>query len=251
MRKVLLAAVLAAAMAPLQSANAVPKSETFHIDYPVVTYPVPNDPRYNPGIMSAQCATSGVSDGSKCQKSTWARLARCLYLEQPSTAQSGRNGTVGYVFKIDATKVRGNLTDDRDNNTFDLVVTNKTVDKAGGTLISTPDVDVVFYQSLGVCQSDIEQSGVVIPVQGNGPVGFESNLVYSGSYNTYGDELGKAFPSGAYKDPSDPTVIRYANQYFAIVTIVNGVDANIRFTCKHALWNGATRDCGDGWFKQL
>jgi len=252
MRKALLAAAAACSMIAPSMSHAA-NSESFTILGPVTPAP-------STGTFGAPCATGGFDDDiPQCQKPTYTRLARCAYLTDPGTAQTGRDGVIGYVFKIDATKVRGaDREDDRDNKWFSLEVTSaKHVSNTPGKM-DVPDVDVAFYADLGVCASDVEVTAdVYVPVGGLGPQTLKDSFVARGTYNGLGDEINMSFPSGAYEPLDNPTVIRYASSYYAIVTIFGGTSGpdgtNVKITCKgHGPYlshpTGNPGDCVNGWY---
>jgi hypothetical protein len=257
MRRALFGAALAALAIVPTTSNAADTAlrKEFHIQAPVpVTVGTNADNNGRP--IGAPCATGGFEDDYDCQKSTYTRVARCLYLTDPATAQSGRNGKVGYVFKINATQVRGaDLNDDRDNRQFDLVVTNKTHSSGPGQ-IALPDVDIAFYADLGVCASDVEgPSGAYVPLQGLGPTQLIGSFPAKAIHNGLGDEVNKLFPSGAYHPQSNPTATLYASSYYAIVTIVGGAEADIYISCEgHGpIGGGPTVSAcpNSSWFQQL
>lgn len=257
MRKALLAAVMATlSIVPLTSNAADTLTvKQFHIDFPVpITASTGGD--VNGAPVGAPCATGGFDDPAFCQKSTYARVARCLYLTDPATAQDSSGGKFGYVFQINALQVRGtDKESDNDNRMFDLVVTNKVTTNTPGAM-DTPDVDVAFYADLGVCASDVEAAGdVYIPVGGLGPTQLQPSFLAKTIHNGLGDETGKLFPSGAYHPQSNPTLTNYASSYYAIVTIVGGIDADITLTCKgHGPISGGpsvTACPTNNWFVRL
>lgn len=256
MRKAMLVVALATMLGSVQPSSAANLSETFSIQYPAPVYPVPGESvEGENGVISAACLVDGIShDDSRCEKSTYTRLARCLYLQDKATAQdtAARKGLMAAVVEIRAAAVRGSLATDLDNNLFNLVVTNKSQTNVGGTIADLPDVDIAFYASLGDCQGPVQVNAVYInPLEGENPITFRSNPVFQGSYTTYGDEIRRAFPSGVYQDPDDPTKTITAAKYYAIVTIFGGTDANIQFTCLQKTFQSADRQCGSGWFKFL
>ena len=251
MRKALLAAAAACSML-IPSMSHAANTESF-----TILAPVTHSPTTPP--VSAACVAGGFSDEFQCQKTTWARLARCAYLADAGTAQSGRDGVIGYVFKIDALKVRGlDKEDDRDNKWFTLQVTSPKLATNTPGKMDLPDVDVAFYANLGACASDVEgPADTYVQVQGLGPQTLKDSFVAKGTNAGPGDEINVTFPSGAYEPLENPTIVRYASTYFAIVTIFGGTSGpagtDISITCKgHGAYlghpTGNPGDCLAGWY---
>jgi hypothetical protein len=246
MRKALLAAMAACALVAPGTGHA-----SNHLTFTLMA-PVTTSPTTAPLEKPTPCASSLLANANQCQKMTWTRLARCAWLNAKDQAQSGTTGQIGYVFKIDATKVRGtSVDDDRDNKAFDLVVTNKLVTNTPG-MMDVPDVDVAFYASLGDCVAAVEgPNNTYIPVGGKNPETLISNTVARGSYNGPGDELNSTFPSGAF-EKIDGTGLGRVNSYWAIVTIFGGTvpgGTNVSMTCKGTASNPGA--CLAGWATRL
>lgn len=251
MRKALLAAAAACSMLVPSMSQAAP-SESF-----TIMAPVTHSPTTAP--VTAACAAGGFNDQFQCQKTTWTRIARCAYLTDPANAQSGREGVIGYVFKIDALKVRGaDREDDRDNKWFSLEVTSPKLATNTPGKMDLPDVDIAFYADLGVCASDVEVTAdVYVPVGGLPPQTLKDSFVAKGTYAGPGDEIDVTFPSGAYEPLENPTIVRYATSLYAIVTIFGGTSGpdgtNIKITCKgHGAYlghpTGNPGACLNGWY---
>lgn len=240
MRKALLAAMAACAMVVPNIGNAAATEKFTIMGSTLISNP-------GEGDMGAPCATGGFKNDNQCQKAVFSRHARCAYLEARPQAQTGRTGQLGYVFKIDATKVRGlDLEDERDNKRLDLVVTNTLGTNVGGTAMDVPDVDVNFYATLGACASDYEgPQNIYVPLDGKGPEPLISGFVSKTKYTSLGNEMNKVFPGGSYES-IDTGQLKRANVYWAIVTVVGAAGpegTKVSMTCEPA--------CADGWFIQV
>ncbi|MFP5223972.1 MAG: hypothetical protein ACLGH3_00195 [Actinomycetota bacterium] len=226
MKKAFLAAILAALLVPVQA------QADSTVEVTIVGSTAAQ------GVTVAQCAGSGLGHAT-CQKTTVSRHARCAYLLDKNTAQSGGTGQLGFVFKIDPFKTlsydsqtaisSGNITDGN-NRLFNLVV----LDWAAGapvtptSPVTVPDVDVVFYTSLGDCQG---QPSDAAPTIGSNPTQPDSSSPFypPGSYTGFGNETSKQFPSARYiNDLNKPTA---STQMWAIVTVIGGANTKVRFRC--------------------
>lgn len=242
MRKALLAVAAAATMI-VPSTSQAANAKTFKILAPVT--PAPTTDQVS---APTPCVQQGLGSEYHCQKAPYTRLARCLYLTDSSQAQDSTTGKIGWVFKVDLTKVRGDLNDDGDNKTFNLTVENALQKNIGGTPLDLPDVDIAFYVDLGVCASDLElPRDNTVPLLGAGPQTLQNSTKARGSYYGFGDEMNKRFPSGAYLPLANPNPenVQYANVVYAIVTLYGGTvppdGATVKMQCNQ---------CTDAtWFK--